>query len=90
MVVADDGYSSAALQGELASVRDAPQGVRNDTLVRAAFNLGTLVGAGSLTRTVVEEQLLAAALDVGLNEREAAATIVSGLVAGEQNPRKRR
>lgn len=39
-------YAEKALDGELATLRRAQQGGRNDTLNRAAFNLGQLVGAG--------------------------------------------
>jgi hypothetical protein len=38
---------------------------------------------------VVEDELLAAALDAGLPETEARASLVSGLRAGRREPRRR-
>jgi hypothetical protein len=69
-------------------VRNADIGERNDTLNRAAFSLGTLVGAGELFRDVVETELLSAAVMTGLSEREAMATISSGVNAGMDHPRE--
>jgi hypothetical protein len=91
-------YAQAALAGELANVRaaQAPQtvygkarpGNRNDTLNRAAYVLGQLVGAGLLDRRTVQRDLAEAARDVGLGPVEAARTIHSGLTAGALNPRQ--
>ncbi len=80
-------YAEAALRGEVEKVRSAPVGTRNDTLNRAAFSLGQLVGSGLLDRMTVENELTAAALSAGLEEREIAATIRSGLEAGIRQPR---
>lgn len=77
-------YAHAALKGECSVVASAPEGVRNDTLNRAAFKLGTLVGAGELD----ESEVVAALMDsTGLSEREAATTIRSGIAAGRAKPR---
>ena len=65
----------------------AAPGCRNDILNCAAFNLGQIVGGGQLDRPVVESALMAAAVAVGLDEREAAATLRSGLEAGLKEPR---
>ena len=43
-------YAAAALRGESAKLRAAVDGTRNNTLFRAAFNLGQLVGAGLIGR----------------------------------------
>lgn len=71
----------------------APEGQRNATLNRAAFSLGTLVGAGALDEHVVVEALAAAAVSASqggaqpMREREVMATIRSGLREGMQRPR---
>jgi hypothetical protein len=48
-----------------------------------------LVAGGELDEALVEDELLAAALDSGLPEREATASIRSGLHAGFREPRRR-
>jgi hypothetical protein len=89
------GYAAAALQREAARVRAAPPGSCNDTLNRAAFNLGQLVAAGLLDPDQVRGVLLAAALAAPATghvdrERKAKATIASGLRGGAAKPRRRR
>ena len=84
-----NGYTRAALRGETEAVAAAPSGTRNDQLVKSAFKLGTLVGAGDLDATEATEALLAAAAACGLPDREAEATVRSGLAAGADNPRNR-
>ncbi|MFD4975618.1 bifunctional DNA primase/polymerase [Streptomyces sp. NPDC058424] len=81
------GYTAAALRGELETVLAAQPGTRNDTLHRAAFNLGTLAGAGRLDTRLAAEALLAAGQSIGLTPREVQATITSGMRAGTSNPR---
>ena len=81
-------YALAALDGEAQRVAAAPEGTRNATLNAGAFALGQLVGAGALDRGESERALLAAALAVGLGEREAERTVRSGLDAGEREPRQ--
>lgn len=89
-------YARRALQAECDRVARAPRGTRNDTLNRAAFALGTLVGAGVLDEGEVATALQAAALRAGLASREplpvdeVAATIASGLGAGRARPRRLR
>jgi hypothetical protein len=80
-------YATAALSGEVARVAAAPRGTRNDTLNAAAFALGQLVAAGLLDRAEVERRLLGAAQAAGLEDREAGATLKSGLDAGRKQPR---
>ncbi|MBS3821730.1 MAG: hypothetical protein KGY81_08210, partial [Phycisphaerae bacterium] len=86
----DDGrrYATQALRLELNTLYQARPGSRNDTLNRAAFNLGTLVGAGLLDRDEVAAELLAAAEAIGLSRGEAEATIGSGLDSGSKHPRR--
>ena len=84
------GYGRAALTRERAGVAAAPPGRRNQTLNRAAFNLGQLVAAGLLEADQVRAGLLAAALEAGNSEAKARATIDSGLAGGVAKPRRRR
>ena len=80
-------YARSALAREVETVRDAGPGMRNRLLNRAAFNLGQLVGSGSLSRSAVESELRDAAFSAGLHEREVESTLRSGLEAGLRNPR---
>lgn len=80
-------WARAALDGELRRLRDATVGTRNHTLNRIAFRVGQIVGGGHLDEGAVEQALLAQAAVIGLGEREARATLHSGLRAGERQPR---
>ena len=86
-------YAAAALEGECRRVATAPEGLRSDTLNRAAFSLGTLVGAGALDEGLVIDSLASAASAASrsgerpLGPREAMATIRSGLARGAERPR---
>jgi hypothetical protein len=85
------GYGAAALRAECARVGAAPKGEpgragRNAALNRAAFKLGQLVHAGLLDEAQVRVGLLAAAVTAGLGEREAHATIGSGLAGAARKP----
>lgn len=80
-------WAEAALTYESRDVRNAAEGVRNDRLNLAAYNLGQIVGDGHLQASRVEYVLLIAAKAAGLGEREALATIASGLKAGQSSPR---
>jgi hypothetical protein len=81
-------YWRAALEGELAAVASARKDTRNTTLNRCAFRLGQLLGAGLGDPDCAVNSLLDAALHIGLREREARATIASGLRAGQAQPRR--
>jgi len=81
-------YAQAALEAEVAAVRSAVDGTRNDQLCRSAFSLGQLAADGQLAAGVAVASLLEAALAAGLTEREAERTIASGLGAGFQHPRR--
>jgi hypothetical protein len=81
-------YARTALEREAARVEAARVGTRNDTLNRAAYSLGTLVGSGVLEEAVVEAELTRAALAAGLDARETAGTVRSGLTAGMARPRR--
>jgi hypothetical protein len=80
-------YAQAALADEHDAVATAAQGTRNDTLNRSAFSLGQLVADGTLAEDQVTATLTDAALTAGLDKREIAATIRSGLTAGRRFPR---
>ncbi|MEU8226174.1 bifunctional DNA primase/polymerase [Kribbella sp. NPDC048915] len=82
-------YTLAALAGELEKVLAATSGHRNDTLNRAAFALGQLVGALLLDQHMARDELLSAAARIGLSHAEAERTIASGLTAGARHPRQR-
>lgn len=85
------GYAQTALFREVARVRGASGGTRNDTLNRAAFSLGQLVAGGVLQLAEVEEQLTSAAKLVGDGQagedRKISSTLKSGLKAGMARPR---
>jgi hypothetical protein len=81
------GYAGAALRGEVERVLAAPPGTRNHTLNVAGFALGQLVAGGALPAHLAEDALMAAGRQVGLGERECAATITSGLRSGAREPR---
>jgi hypothetical protein len=80
-------YAQAALQYECDNVSTAPEGVRNDTLNKAAFSLGQLVEGGELDESEVADTLTHAALQAGLEPNEVASTFESGFSAGKQKPR---
>jgi hypothetical protein len=79
-------YAEAAVVRELAELRAAPE--RNNQLNKSAFNLGQLVGGGELPEGGVAEALIQTARDIGLEEREIANTVRSGLEAGKKKPRQ--
>jgi putative DNA primase/helicase len=80
-------YAAVALKEECEKVRSAQKGTRNSTLNDAAFSLGQLIGGGELGQWEVENELLSAAVSIGLPPSEAKATIKSGLDAGVREPR---
>jgi len=82
------GYGRKALDGETTRVATAIEGTRNHTLNTAAFNCGQLVAVEVLDEADVIYTLTGAALAAGLDEREIAVTLNSGLEAGKTNPRR--
>ncbi|HVX17459.1 MAG TPA: bifunctional DNA primase/polymerase [Acidimicrobiales bacterium] len=82
-------YGRTALTSETTHIAHTRPGTRNDTLVRAAFRIGQLIAAGHVDPTTATLELRAAATASGLGEREANATIASGLRGGYQHPRTR-
>ncbi|QXE36950.1 bifunctional DNA primase/polymerase [Streptomyces sp. GMY02] len=82
-----DAYTNKAVQDECDAIVSALDGMQNDTINRAAFNVGTLVGAGALSEGEARETLLSAARAGNHPEGRALATIESGLRAGMAQPR---
>lgn len=84
-------YVEAAVQAEISQLVATRSG-RNQAINQAAFNLGTLVGAGVLSRSEAEAHLMEAARANGYiakdGERAARQTIASGLKSGMQSPRQ--
>lgn len=80
-------YGTAALDRELADLARAVEGTRNDSLNRAAFKLGQLVGAGALDAEQVADRLEEVGTRLGLGPAEVRRTIASGLTAGVEHPR---
>jgi hypothetical protein len=82
-------YVRKAVDSEAQNVAHAREGMRNHTLNVAAYCLGQLVAApwAGLAEEAVRDALLQAARACGLAEREALATIESGLAVGLQHPR---
>ncbi len=80
-------YGNAALRAEAERVAGASEGTRNDALNRAAWAIGRLVASGALSESDAEATLVAAAQTAGLPEREARATVRSGITAGKAKPR---
>jgi hypothetical protein len=81
-------WARAAIEAEVERMRTASEGTRNNALNRAAFALGQIVAGGQLTETEVVERLVEAAEAAGLEQREIAPTIRSGLRAGAERPRR--
>lgn len=85
-------YVDAAVRMECQKVHTAPDGQRNATLYAAAIALGQLVAGGALSEQDAEGELLTASgrhITVGaFNERQARATIRSGLDKGRNRPRR--
>lgn len=82
-----DAYTRKAVQAECDSIVNAADKTQNNTINTAAFNLGTLVGAGALTETEALQALLAAARAGNHPDGRAIPTINSGLTAGIAHPR---
>jgi|GEM_PF-1248481 len=79
-------YIDAAIDGELAKLRRAPEGTRNHALNKAAFALGQL--AEHLSATDARRHLESTARAIGLDEGEIARSIASGWEAGKRHARE--
>lgn len=88
----NDAYVERAVEAELRELATTSQGGRGEAVNRSAFSLGTLVGAGALSRAEAEQGLFDAAYACGVvakdGEREIRAKIKRGLDAGMKQPRQ--
>ncbi|MEV0290667.1 bifunctional DNA primase/polymerase [Kribbella sp. NPDC050820] len=80
-------YGLKALTGQLEHLLSSTPGRRNHDLNGSAYALGRVAAAGALDAQTVRDELLSAALRIGLGRREAQRTIESGLSAGLRRPR---
>jgi hypothetical protein len=84
-------WAAAALEGEADRIRTAPMDQGNDTVNRAAYTVGRLVGARLVSRDVAERELTAA-LDTWTwtapgDRVRMLRTLARGLSDGERSPR---
>jgi hypothetical protein len=82
-------YAEATLSRLVVEVATAPDGARNQTLNKAAFVLGGLLGWEVVDPHAVLGALVNAALDSGLTEGEARVTATKALARGAENPREK-
>lgn len=80
-------YCMAALESSVQRLRSAVEGGRNDLLNGEAYGLAQLIHTGGISEATIRAALQEAAEACGLPPGEAAATISSGLRAGQQHPR---
>lgn len=81
-------YGRRALATEVGHLALVAQGTRNHELNRAAFRMGQLVAGGELDAYEVAADLLTVAGRIGHTEKEAVATIRSGMASGMAHPRR--
>lgn len=88
---ANDRYVNRAVEAELSELAGTSPGNRGYQLNASAYALGTLVGAGALSRSEAEHGLWDAAVACGVakkdGERETRAKIRRGIDAGTSQPR---
>lgn len=86
-----DKYVEAAIRGEIEALVATRAG-RNQAINQTAFSLGTLVGAGVLSRSEAEAHVMAAAHANGYvakdGDRAARQTMKSGMDSGVKSPRR--
>ncbi len=81
-------YACTALIKESEAVAMATIGTRNSRLNKAAFSMGTLIAAGTISIELVADNLASAAMRAGLKCGEIEKTLHSGLSAGMKYPRE--
>lgn len=86
VVQLDPGIALDTFNRSIEAIKHAGQGERNHTLNTHAYVVGKLVSGGALSRDYAYEKLKEAAQFIGLDAREAHATIMSGLGSGVENP----
>lgn len=84
-------YVKTAVDAEISDLSSCAAGGRNHQLNKAAFSLGTLIGAGLYTESAATQNLIAACEANGLLKDDGhdvcEATIMSGLASGCEKPR---
>jgi DNA primase len=75
-------YGEKAMVQELEALRAAPEGDRNNALNKAAYTLAQLIVKGHVDEPDLAADLQQAAQAIGLDAREAAQTIKSGIKQG--------
>lgn len=80
--------AEALLSSLMDDVRNAIEGERNATVSRSAFILGQLLQAGfhATERDRLASELIACALGIGLDQREAERAVLKGITRGFENP----
>ncbi len=79
-------YVQRVLTGECEAIAATLEGGRNSQLFRSSARIGQFVGGDALPEWVAERELERAALQCGLDPREASRTIQSGLRQGSLAP----
>lgn len=80
-------YGLAVVQRQVGTVYLAREGERNDTLFAAACAIARYAAGGELEWEWAREELAQAALHIGLDPDETAATIENGWTTGSAEPR---
>jgi len=80
-------WAEAAIESELARLRETPPGRRNDQLNASAFAIGQVAAGAGIDVAGPRHRLCAGGIEIGLDAREVAATVESGLMAGLRSPR---
>ncbi len=80
-------YADAALRNRTREIASAPEHTRNDTLVRAAYQLRPYINGGALDEQFVVDELTSAARVVGLDDFEIPRTIQSGFNGSDSENR---
>jgi hypothetical protein len=80
-------WAERAVREECDAVMRSQDGGRHNVLIRSAFKLGQIVGAGHLSYNEAEAALVDAITARGSGDRNAMRTIKDGLEAGQARPR---
>lgn len=83
----EDPLVNCVTDNEIAKLRAAPVGTRNNTLNIAAMKFGQLVGSNTISEDFARRYLFKEAVKTGLPDAEVRATITSGMRKGKAEPR---
>ena len=64
-------------------IRNTPEGLRNQSLIKHATYIGKIIGMGSLDEKIASESLLEAAILSGLTQLESVNAIKAGIKYGK-------